>query len=294
MQQQKDGFAGERALVLPDPLVLEFGQDPQLAALSITDIGHYPCARNHYRERTTPINQYILIYCTEGRGQFSLQGRSHTVSRNQFFILPPGIPHAYGADRQAPWTIYWIHFGGTMAPQYGNGLGVPCEVAPPAEADTNDRIDLFETIFRTLEWGYGNDNLHYASAVLHHLLASFRYARQFVGQRETSLQNDIVDTAILFMKRNIERKLTVGEIAAQVGYSPSHFVSLFSARTGQTPIACLNQLRIQMACRLLDQTHMKINQICHKVGIDDCFYFSRLFRKEMGISPTDYREQPKG
>ena len=125
MQKQKDGFAGERALVLPDPLVREFGQDPQLAALYIPDIGHYPCARNHYRERTTPINQYILIYCTEGRGQFSLQGRSHTVSRNQFFILPPGIPHAYGAARPAPRTIPRHPFGGPLAPPAGHGPRPP-------------------------------------------------------------------------------------------------------------------------------------------------------------------------
>ncbi len=44
-------------------------------------------------------------------------------------------------------------------------------------------------------------------------------------------------------------------------------------------------------CRLLDCTTMLVNPVCHKVGIDDCHYFSRLFRAYMGVSPKSYREK---
>lgn len=293
MRRQKDGFIGERSLVLPESRIGELKKNPLFAALYVTDIGHYPHAHNHYRQRREPIEQYILIYCIEGGGYFSVGGREYRVSENQFFILPPGVPHAYGADGRNPWTIYWIHYGGTMAACYSDGLYAPRELAPQVNARFAERIALFETIYRTLEWGYGNENLLYASSVLHHLLASFRFVHQFRGRWDESVQADIVETAVLFMEENIEKKVSVAELASYVGYSVSHFTALFHARTGLSPIACFNRIRIRRACRLLETTDMKINQICHKVGIRDCFYFSRLFRRETGMSPMAYRKLKK-
>ena len=55
-----------------------------------------------------------------------------------------------------------------------------------------------------------------------------------------------------------------------------------------------NQLRIQKACELLDFTDMKINQVCFKIGIDDPYYFSRLFKQVMGCSPREYQQVKKG
>lgn len=59
-------------------------------------------------------------------------------------------------------------------------------------------------------------------------------------------------------------------------------------------LSYFNQLKIQKACQLLDFTDMKVNQVCFKVGIEDNFYFSRLFRKIMGMSPLAYKQMKKG
>lgn len=88
MAKQKDGFLGEQALVLPPAIVQRMKTDPATSILYITDIGYYPKAYNHFRERETPIDQYVFIYCTEGRGWFSLDGQKHPVVPNQYFILP--------------------------------------------------------------------------------------------------------------------------------------------------------------------------------------------------------------
>ena len=55
-----------------------------------------------------------------------------------------------------------------------------------------------------------------------------------------------------------------------------------------------NQLRINKACSLLDFTDLHINQICYRVGITDPYYFSRLFSRIMGMSPSAYRRVKKG
>ncbi len=58
-------------------------------------------------------------------------------------------------------------------------------------------------------------------------------------------------------------------------------------------MAYINQLKVQAACHWLEQTELRVNQICHKVGIEDPYYFSRLFAKTMGVSPQEYRGRIK-
>lgn len=69
MPRIKDGFKGERAIVLPAFLIEELKQDPLGSELYITDIGYYPHAYFHYRKRDTEeVTEFILIYCMEGEG----------------------------------------------------------------------------------------------------------------------------------------------------------------------------------------------------------------------------------
>lgn len=72
MLKQKDGFQGEQSVVLP-PMVVEMAERDELASsLFVTDIGYYPNATNHYRERKQAIDQYVLIYCVDGSGWYRL------------------------------------------------------------------------------------------------------------------------------------------------------------------------------------------------------------------------------
>lgn len=295
MIKRKDGFSGERALVLPQSIVQEMENDPFSSILHITDIGYYPKAWHHFRERKEPISQYVFIYCIEGSGWYRTEGHEYTVHANQYFILPAGAEHAYGADDTNPWTIYWIHFKGKLASHFAKQCVRPVEIKPGVHSRISTRIDLFEEIFHTLEMGYSHENLLFACSIFYHYLGTLRYLQQYRDAGRTdSEKNDIVTAAIHFMKENIEKKLTLQAIAEHAGYSASHFSVLFSKRTGYAPLAYFNQLKIQQACQLLDFTDMKVNQVCFKIGIEDNYYFSRLFSKIMGMSPREYKKMKKG
>lgn len=288
MIRQKDGFQGEQQIVLP-PMTVEMEQsDPLVSSLYVTDIGYYPNATNHFRQRRDPIDQYVLIYCVDGSGFFKLKGTEHQVEKNQFFILPAGVPHEYGAQKGGAWTIYWVHFQGAHAAIYAQGMQAPQSINVALNSRIRDRIAIFEEILSTLQLGNGIEELRYASSLLHHFLASMRYLVQYrKGQKE---QPGIVDAAIHYMQENIESRITLKDILDYVGYSQSHFSSLFKKQTGQSPLAYFNLLKIEHARQLLKETDLKINQICYKIGIEDAFYFSRLFSKTIGMSPTQYRE----
>lgn len=291
----KDGFSGERAFVLPPACVEDLQKHPLSKILHITDIGYYPNAANHFKERKVAIDQYVFIYCVSGAGWYSVGGKRYEVKEDNYFILPPDVPHSYGADSSQPWTIYWIHFNGTLAPHYLNQSAGPIELKPGVKSRIADRLDIFEEIMATLENGFQCENLLYACSIFHHFLGSLRFVGQF---RLTKAHHivadkplDLVEAAIHFMNENISKKLTLQDIANFTGYSATRFSAVFSQKTGISPMAYLNDLKIKFACKLLDLSDLKINQICHKVGIPDQYYFSRLFSKTMGISPTDYRQR---
>ena len=318
MIRKKDGFQGERAVVLPPVLVETEEQDELCQSLFITDIGHYPKAENHHRIREKGVNQYVLIYCVDGSGFYVVDGKRHEVKKNQYFILPIGKPHEYGATEGHHWTIYWVHFRGKAAHVFAEGAATPQTINVTMQSRISERINIFEEILTTLHFGNGIEDLRYASSLLAHFLASMRYLGQFrraklyggLGDssfsrlgKETSpndqtteqpnSQIDIVEQAIHYMRENIEQHITMDEVLRYVGYSQSHFSSVFKKKTSMSPLSYFNRLKVEHACELLKTTDLKVNQICYKVGIEDSLYFSRLFSKVMGMSPTAYKLRVK-
>lgn len=293
MLKLHDGFIGERSIVLPAMTIKTCEEHALLRRLFITDIGYYPHAMHHYRERSGGVEQYILIYCLKGSGWYSADDHHYSVGAGQWFIIPAGMPHSYASDNDDPWTIYWVHFAGDDAAAYSDGCMMPTDIKAGTASRIADRNALFEEIFTALGDSRSLESLLYASSLLHAYLASFRYLRAFrrCNPELSSVDgNDVVGMAVRYMNENLERRLTLADICRFTGYSQSQLSLLFKNRTGQSPLNYFNKLRMQRACQLLETTDMKINQICSKVGIDDCYYFSRLFTKTVGISPKRYRE----
>lgn len=291
----KSGFQGERAVVLPISIIEELKKNELCKLLYISDIGFYPKAGFHYRKRTKKeAEQFILIYSVEGKGWFEQNDVYHKVSSNQFFVLPKGEAHAYGSDKNDPWTIYWIHFDGSLAGFFSANLNRVHEIGIEKCSRIEDRLNLFEEIFSTLKSGYNTNNLEYATSCLFRFMGTLKFPGAF--NRSNNVFSDfpeIVSMAIHYMRENLHRKVKIEEIAAYAGFSVSHFSALFHQKTGFSPISYLTHLKIQQACHYLDFTDMKVNQVSMKIGFDDPFYFSRTFRKEMNISPAEYRNKKK-
>src|SRR5574344_235739 len=81
MQLLREGFTGQKILVLPRIIVQAMDRDPVCSSLYVTDIGYFPHAERHYVSRSHPIDQYVFIYCIEGRGWYSTGGRKYMRSR---------------------------------------------------------------------------------------------------------------------------------------------------------------------------------------------------------------------
>lgn len=289
----KDGFKGERSIVLPKAVIRNIEDDPVASSLFITDIGYYPKAKYHYRKRYTGISEYVFIYCVDGKGYYEIDGKRFEVSHDQYFFLPAGIAHEYAADMKEPWSIYWIHFRGSLAQYYVPDTFSPMDIRPGNESRIHNRISLFEEIFRTLDHSFAMENIRYAMVTFQHYLASLRYLQQYRAATVDSDSQDVVSVITHYLEENIERHLTLKDICEYVGLSTSRLSCIFKQKIGYSPIDYFILMKTKKACELLDNTEMKINQISLKLGFNDQYYFSRQFSRIMGMSPTSYRTRPR-
>jgi len=244
--RKREGFKGQKAIILPQAVLHELRANAITKLLYITDMGFYPNAHYHYRERSAGSDQHILIYCTEGKGWIETNMGRIKVVQDQFFIIPAKIPHKYGANNLDPWTIYWIHFKGDLAASFVRENISLISIGPAENIMRNDRrIRIFEEIYQNLSMGYSMENLEYASICLWYLLGAFTYLPQF--ERIRAIQkHDIIEKSILYMHDHLENDLTLAELSEYCGYSISHYSLVFKKKTSRS--SRLRGLKIWLKC----------------------------------------------
>jgi AraC-like DNA-binding protein len=291
MIRKKEGFQGQKAVVIPRKIITEqCDQNDIIGTLYITDIGYYPNAKFHYRERPDGAGQHILIYCHKGSGSVQIQKEKYTIEAGDFCMVPMKAAHSYAANEQNPWTIYWMHFKGSISQSIIDLFEKRTGGYKGFISNSDCCISLFNEIYNQLERGYSADNLIYANMCLWHFLTTFIYNSK-CEVAGSAKQREVSDVAIDFLRKNIDRSVTLEEIAGTVNLSPPHFSLLFKAKTGFPPIEYFNHLKVQKACQYLLFTSLRIKEISLELGIGDQYYFSRMFKKIMGMSPNEYREK---
>lgn len=291
--KKKEGFQGQKLIVIPKQVInSKCVRNEMINGLYITDIGHYPKARHHYMERVQGAEQNILIYCHDGKGNVLIRNKEYNLQSDDFIIIPGGMPHAYTADEKDPWSIYWVHFKGSIADK----IALSIEKRKGLKGSIRFRektIQLFGEIYAQLEKGYSRDNLICANMCLSHFFSTFLFNDKFDISGKLS-NKDTVDLVIDFLSKHTASVLSLEDIAAEVNLSPSHLSYLFKKKTGFSPIEYFNHLKVQMACQYLLFTALRIKEISQEVGVEDQYYFSRMFRKVMGMSPNEYRGKKNG
>ena len=288
-----EGFPGQRIVVLPRSVVAQAEPQPILGAMIPTDVGYFPKATGHARERMDGIDQAVLIYCVAGHGWCRTPTTQLTVGPGELLIVPPGAAHKYGADDRRPWTIHWVHAKGRLLRPYLDELDVVDQPLVVFIGKDPQTVALFEEVLDTAESGYGFAQLLQAGQALSHLLAVLvRRARE--THREADDTEQRVAQSIEYLKTHLERSFDVQSMAKLAGLSPSHYSALFKRHTGYAPIDYLARLRMHRACQLLDTTNHSMKSIAGMVGYNDQLYFSRVFRAINDVSPRAYRQQRKG
>ena len=114
--------------------------------------------------------------------------------------------------------------------------------------------------------------------------------QQFLQTRITSSQETICELMEQYLKKNFKQDISLGDMAEHFGFTNEYLGKIFKKHTGRTPSKYLKRLRINEAKRLLvNQPELEIQKVAELVGYKDNFYFSRIFKAQVGIQPSEYR-----
>nr|WP_245249313.1 AraC family transcriptional regulator [Vagococcus allomyrinae] len=97
--------------------------------------------------------------------------------------------------------------------------------------------------------------------------------------------------SIRYLNEHLSESISLVELATYLNISQSYLSSIYNKYLNTSPIDYLIQIRIEQACRYLKMTDLKIYEIAKKVGYQDPYYFSRIFKKITGFTPKNYRQQ---
>ncbi|MCY1719983.1 AraC family transcriptional regulator [Prolixibacteraceae bacterium Z1-6] len=284
---KKDRFFGDRSVVLSKKQLKSIKINPIINDLYISDIGFYPNAKNHFRIRRKGIEEHILMYCVDGSGFIQISDTVFQLLPNSFFIIPADSAHKYWSSENLPWSIYWLHFGGERSYYFKSFFDRIINIEQSNRSRIDDRLQLFNEILTALESGFSIENINYANMCLNSLLASFFYIETFRLVKGFHSPNK-VDQSIIYMQKNINKSLTIKDLANNVQLSESHFSKIFRNKTGSSPLDYFINLKMQEAIRLLINQSLKIKEVAFKLGYSDPYYFTRIFSKHIGSSPGTF------
>jgi len=290
----RDGFRGQILYVIPPPVLERSAGHPLLHSLMPTDVGWYPQARYHYCARENGSPAHILIVCVGGRGWCDLGEGRQTLENGEALLIPANTAHVYGASHGDPWSIHWVHFVGLEGDYFSR---LPPERSRKLDVAA-DSLEIIQQQFRlcydALRDGFVLQRLIYSAKVLHSLLAElFFNNRAFSPTMRTSRFRSLEPT-LAFLYENLGRPVSLAEMASHAELSESHFSRIFKEQTGHSPVDYFIYLKMQHACSMLTLTQLTIKEIGEALGYHDAYYFSRLFRKFIGVSPREYRRSAKG
>ena len=284
--KKSEGFQNQTLIVVP-PHFYKTG-DQLISSLFPTDIGFFPKAEDHLVIRKKGSMSAILLICTDGSGWTEIDGNHMELKEGQAVLIPPHLPHSYGSSEGHYWKLFWIHFQGNLTEEVINRL-------------TNDKIGtavfslrmsdesrhLFYTICTSLLKGINASAYELACGRLHHLFGSL-----IEDSRSGSQAVDrIIRECIILMENHLNSTLSLSSLSRELSLSAPYLCRIFKQKTGHSPMDHYIRMKVQRACFLLDMTTEQICEISRTLGINDPYYFSRMFRNIMGVSPRAYRNR---
>ncbi len=211
-----------------------------------------------------------LVAVLGGEGELTGPARQ-ALKRSDIVLIPPGTRHGeLGGDR---FDTVWVGLAGSRLRAPG------CGILVVRDEDLCRQVEelWMQATVRTDRSGAELDGL--ALAVLG------RFLRLSAG----GPTGDAADHAVRWLHQHLDRPVRVGDLAQHLRMSPAHLHRVFKARTGRSPKAFLNALRVERAAHLLRHTDLSVVRIAALVGFDDPLHFSRVFTRLAGIRPSRFR-----
>ena len=231
---------------------------------------------------------YQILYVANGKTHFWFDVKEEIVSAGHMVLYKPEEIQKYVYYLEDNPEVFWIHFTGSdvksILAYHGISLDEHvfyCGVLPDYKA-------LFRKIIQELQLcRYGYED--YIASLFNDILLLVD-RQQHEQKKATGNVQEQIERAAAYFNENYNTKISIDDYAESLHISTNWFIHNFKQYTGMSPAQYILSLRMVNAQSLLERTTYNIKEISEIVGYENPLYFSRVFKKEIGKSPAQYRK----
>jgi AraC-like DNA-binding protein len=251
------------------------------------------CDYNLLREGTH--TEHNIVFVFEGIGELGLNGDIYPIRRGAFIYIPRGSELRITTSRENTLKFYSVYLTyGQLAWDGEKAVWKEAEKPHlPLEPYTSldDQPKVFESFYRLYNIWEGKRPGYdlYSRMEMIHL---FDLVRQALHEASPHAQQTakIIEATLGYIRDHLHEDLNRTSLSARFFLTSAYFASTFKKHVGISLSEFISNLRMEEARRLLSDTNLPIRDVAAKIGFNDSFYFTRIFKKQHGLSPRQYRK----
>lgn len=235
------------------------------------------------------LDEFALIYITNGRGRFKTEANDPViVEAGTVLMVFPGIHHWYAPFPETGWDEYWVCFdGGYPRLLMEKGFFNPSQsLFTPGLHD--EILDDFLAIIELTEKDSSIFQPELGARIIDLLALLLKNRRS--SQNEQDEEEKLVEKAKFLFEERIHESIDMSDFALSLGIDYAKFRRIFKEQTNQSPYQYFLNLKIEKAKHLLCDLTTSIKEIAYSLSFENQYYFSRVFKKKTGFSPTHWQE----
>ena len=251
-----------------------------------------PPSRSLFTEdRGRVLNEYQIIYITEGKGYFRSASLPHKmpVAAGSLFVLFPGEWHTYRPDPATGWKEYWIGLEGSMADEWVRQGFFSPEHPLFRVGLHHEIVNLYEEAIMVASMQESGFQQRLMGIVTHLIGVGLYFNRQ----KAFSEVNDLINRSKIFIADRF-RSVSPEEVAQHLCMGYSNFRKVFKEYTGFSPAKYIQNVRFAKVKEALTNTSLPVKEVAFEMGFDNYDYFFTAFRRITGMTPSAYRDMTQG
>lgn len=256
----------------------------------------------YYRVHTGPVietphpegrNDYQLLYIAAGKGHFYFKGskKATIVEKGNMVLFRPKEPQVYYYYAKDKTEVYWVHFTGWKVEQYLDSYELPKKENVFFVGVSPDYPWIYNQMIRELQLQRANyEDVN--KLFIHHIFLTInRYIKEGKQTKNETISD--IERAVHYFNENYNKPISIEQYAGEHLMSVNWFIHSFKEVMKVPPMQYIVSLRIAAAKGYLENSNKNVNEISNIVGYDNSLYFSRLFKKYTGLSPSEYKKSIK-
>ena len=230
---------------------------------------------------------YYFLYLKSGKLSLTINDIPYIITSGTLVIIPPNTKYSYSNVSDGV-IYYYVHFTGSSVMEVlggvaFNSLPLVKQLLSATPLIEKNMFSMFNVNIKKEE---------FCEAQLANIFTNTLISIAKLNKNK-QVENQKLITSINYINQNYTSDIEIATLANMEFLSVSRYVTVFKETVGMPPYQYVISLRLNSACEMLKNTNLSVTQIAEALGFNSCFFFSKLFKKHLKLSPNQYKKMTK-